>query len=152
MHESKKVKVKSLSCVQLFTTPCTAAYQAPLPMGVSRQEYWSGVPLPSPPQTIDLLLRKKERKKNQRCHMQLRPIANAGQWEAVMQCLESNVLMSYQHDCIVAYGASSYTGENTGSWFTLIWIPIQVYQLQSLWVSNFFPPKDKIGLIIFLSS
>ena len=43
-----KVKVKSLSRVQLFTTPWTAAYQAPLSMGFSRQEYWSGVPSPSP--------------------------------------------------------------------------------------------------------
>ena len=43
-----KVKVKSLSHVQLFTTPWTAPYQAPLSMGFSRQEYWSGVPLPSP--------------------------------------------------------------------------------------------------------
>ena len=43
-----KVKVKSLSCVQLSATPWTAAYQAPPPMGFSRQEYWSGVPLPSP--------------------------------------------------------------------------------------------------------
>ena len=42
-----KVKVKSLSPVQLFTTPWTAAYQAPPSMGFSRQEYWSGVPLPS---------------------------------------------------------------------------------------------------------
>ena len=42
-----KVKVKSLSHVQLFATPWTAAYQAPPPMGFSRQEYWSGVPLPS---------------------------------------------------------------------------------------------------------
>ena len=40
-----KVKVKSLSCVQLLVTPWTAAYQAPPPMGFSRQEYWSGVPL-----------------------------------------------------------------------------------------------------------
>ena len=39
-----KVKVKSLSRVRLFVTPWTAAYQAPLPMGFSRQEYWSGVP------------------------------------------------------------------------------------------------------------
>ena len=39
-----KVKVKLLSCVQLFTTPWTAAHQAPPPMGFSRQEYWSGVP------------------------------------------------------------------------------------------------------------
>ena len=42
-----KVKVKSLSRVQLFVTPWTAAYQAPPSMGFSRQEYWSGVPLPS---------------------------------------------------------------------------------------------------------
>ena len=42
------VKVKSLSCVQLFATPWTAAYPAPPSMGFSRQEYWSGVPLPSP--------------------------------------------------------------------------------------------------------
>ena len=43
-----KVKVKSLSRVQLLATPWTAAYQAPLSMGFSSQEYWSGVPLPSP--------------------------------------------------------------------------------------------------------
>ena len=43
-----KVKVKSLSHVRLFATPWTAAYQAPLSMGFSRQEYSSGVPLPSP--------------------------------------------------------------------------------------------------------
>ena len=42
-----KVKVKLLSSVWLFTTPWTAAYQAPPSMGFSRQEYWSGVPLPS---------------------------------------------------------------------------------------------------------
>ena len=41
-----KVKVKSLSRVQLFDTPWTAAHQAPPSMGVSRQAYWSGVPLP----------------------------------------------------------------------------------------------------------
>ena len=43
-----KVKVKSLSRVRLFETPWTAAYQVPLSMGFSRQEYWSGVPFPSP--------------------------------------------------------------------------------------------------------
>ena len=42
-----KVKVKSLSPVRLLETPWTAAHQAPPPMGFSRQEYWSGVPLPS---------------------------------------------------------------------------------------------------------
>ena len=42
------MKVKSLSHVRLFVTAWTAAYQAPLSMGFSRQEYWSGVPSPSP--------------------------------------------------------------------------------------------------------
>ena len=43
-----KVKVKSLSRVRPSATPCTAAFQAPPSMGFSRQEYWSGMPLPSP--------------------------------------------------------------------------------------------------------
>ena len=42
-----KLKVKSLSHVRLLATPWTAAYQTPPSMGYSRQEYWSGVPLPS---------------------------------------------------------------------------------------------------------
>ena len=61
------MKVKSLSCVQLLATPWTAAYQAPPSMGFSRQEYWSGVPLPSPNQTktniqakLSFCIRKKE--------------------------------------------------------------------------------------------
>ena len=43
-----KVKVKSLSRVRHFATPWTVAYQTSLPMGFSRQEYWSGLPFPSP--------------------------------------------------------------------------------------------------------
>ena len=46
-----EVKVTSLSRIWLLATPWTAAYQAPLSMGFSRQEYWSGVPLPSPNET-----------------------------------------------------------------------------------------------------
>ena len=42
-----KVKVKSLSRVRLFVTPQNIAYQAPLSMGFSRQEYWSGLPVKS---------------------------------------------------------------------------------------------------------
>ena len=41
-----KVKLKSLSCVWLLATPWTVAYQDPLSMGFSRQEYWSGLPFP----------------------------------------------------------------------------------------------------------
>ena len=43
-----EVKVKSLSCVWLFATPWTVAHQAPPSMGFSSQEYWSGLPFPSP--------------------------------------------------------------------------------------------------------
>ena len=46
------MKVKSLSRVQLLAIPWPAAYQAPPSMGFSRQEYWSGVPLPSPQQYV----------------------------------------------------------------------------------------------------
>ena len=40
--------MKSFSRVRLFVTPWTVAYQAPLSVGFSRQEYWSGSPFPSP--------------------------------------------------------------------------------------------------------
>ena len=42
------MKVKSLSHVRLLVTPSTAAYQAPSSMEFSRQEFWSGLPFPSP--------------------------------------------------------------------------------------------------------
>ena len=41
-------KVESLNCVRLFETPWTVAYRAPPSMGFSRQDYWSGLPFPSP--------------------------------------------------------------------------------------------------------
>ena len=44
----QKVKVKLLSCVRLFATPWTEAHKAPPSLGFSRQEYWSGLPHPSP--------------------------------------------------------------------------------------------------------
>ena len=48
LNERKKVKMKSLSRVQLFATLWTLAHAAPPSMGFSRQEYWSGLPFPSP--------------------------------------------------------------------------------------------------------
>ena len=48
LHLLRKVKVKLLSCVQLFATPWAVAHQASPSMGFSRQEYWSGLPFPSP--------------------------------------------------------------------------------------------------------
>ena len=51
-----KVKVKSVSRVRLLATPRTAAYQAPPSMGFSRQEYWSGVALPSPSLSLGIAI------------------------------------------------------------------------------------------------
>ena len=48
-----KVKVKPLSRIWLLATPWTAAYQAPPSMGFSRQQYWSGVPSPSPESRLE---------------------------------------------------------------------------------------------------
>ena len=47
-----KVKVKSLNHVRLFVTPWTVVHQAPPSMEFSRQEYWSGLPFPSPPDLL----------------------------------------------------------------------------------------------------
>ena len=52
-----QMKVKLLSRVQLFATPSTVAYQAPLSMGFSRQEYWNGLPFP-PAGWYDSIFRK----------------------------------------------------------------------------------------------
>ena len=51
------MKWKSLNYVRLLVTPWTAAYQAPPSMGFSRQEYWSGLPLPSPTKYILQVIR-----------------------------------------------------------------------------------------------
>ena len=54
-----KVKVKSLSRIRLLATPWTAAYQAPPSVGFSREQYWSGVPLPSPSEIWDIPVIKR---------------------------------------------------------------------------------------------
>ena len=58
-----RMKGKLLSHVWLLATPWTAAYQAPLSMGFSRQEYWSGVPLPSPEDLYEELSNLNTKKK-----------------------------------------------------------------------------------------
>ena len=55
-----KVKVNLLTRVWLLATPWTAAYQAPLSMGFSRQEYWSGLPLPSPMTNLDSIFKSRD--------------------------------------------------------------------------------------------
>ena len=53
-------EVKSLSRVRLFATPWTVAPQAPLSMRFSRQEYWSGLPFPSPMTNLDSVLKSRD--------------------------------------------------------------------------------------------
>ena len=62
-----KMKVKSLSRVRLLATPWTAANQAPPSTGFSRQEYWSGVPLPSPGKMLRTTKRIKQGIKSDWC-------------------------------------------------------------------------------------
>ena len=90
-----KVKVKSLSRVQLLATPWTAAYQAPLSMGVSRQEYWSGLPLPSPISMkrakVNLIIKRKSLKTRD-CPAQLQKTP----WETWVQlCLKDHLTQLY---------------------------------------------------------
>ena len=68
-----KVKVKLLSSIQLLVTPWTAAHQAPLSMGFARQEYWSGVPLPSPYIVTSSLLMKERNVLKLRRHQASHP-------------------------------------------------------------------------------
>ena len=62
------MKVKSLSRFQLFETPWTAAHQAPPSMGFSRQEYWGGVPVPSPITAIGIRIPKERKWKRQKAN------------------------------------------------------------------------------------
>ena len=71
---TQKVKVKSLSCVRLFVTRWTVAYQAPLSLGFSRQEHWSGLPFPSPKQESEI-----ESEVAQLC-LTLKEISNFSNW------------------------------------------------------------------------
>ena len=61
-----KVKVKLLSRVWLIATPWTAAHQAPPSMGFSRQEYWSGVPLPSQQLTMHRIYKMGQKRKDRK--------------------------------------------------------------------------------------
>ena len=73
------MKVKSLSRVRLLTTPWTAAYQAPPPMGFSRQEYWSGVPLPSPMMASIFISN---------------PIQISSQWELIIMVITPEIIVA----------------------------------------------------------
>ena len=90
-----KVKVKSLSRVQLFATPWSAAYQAPPSMGFSRQEYWSGVPSPSLEKLADI--------KGRELRMECLGVINSDQFPSFFFLLErhfSNILGNHNQQII----------------------------------------------------
>ena len=88
--------VKSLSRVRLFTTPWTVDYQAPPSMGFSRQEYWSGVPLPSP--------------------------VESWRWPYIQQSLQEDCLFQTPHTISISISIFYYTSYNFIFYFPdLIW-------------------------------
>ena len=74
LHDGPKAVavLSSLSCVRLFSTPWTITLQASLSMGFSRQEYWSGVPFPTPGYLPDLGIRDRQIKMTMRYNYLLR--------------------------------------------------------------------------------
>ena len=79
-----KVKVKSLSRVWLLATPWTAAYQAPPSMGFSRQEYRSGVLLPSP----TMFIHHQKNYENGKCCWHLLQLVATCNWQLVVEDLK----------------------------------------------------------------
>ena len=92
------MKVKSLSRVRLFATPWTAAYQAPPSMGFSRQEYWNGVPLPSPMTNLDSILKSRDITFPTKVHQ-----AKAKAFPVVMYGCESWTIRKAEHRRIDAF-------------------------------------------------
>ena len=93
-----KVKVKSLSHVQLLATPWTAAYQALPSIGFSRQEYWSGVPLPSPMTSLDSVLKSRDITLLTKVH-----IVKAMVFPVVMYGCESWTITKAEHQRVDAF-------------------------------------------------
>ena len=96
-----KIKVMSLSRVWLFATPWTAAYLAPRSMGFSRQEYWSGVPLPSP---FSMLILNKNAEPDLKSQWYERILQ--GTWDGL--ALEIFGGLTWRDDWLPLFGTSSF--------------------------------------------
>ena len=122
-----KEKVKSLNRVWLFVTPWTVAYQAPSSMGFSRQEYWSGLPFPSPRQPKDLnpgLLH---------CRQTLYPLSHKGSfyvWEDVN---------GWAHWIHSFHMHLSYLAPHPASWLITSLIPHSPFTGGSGWCCGWLP-------------
>ena len=109
------MKVKSLSRVRLLATPWTAAHQAPPSMGFSRQEHWSGVPLPSP--KLSLVMYKSKQ----------------GQWT-----IQTSLRLLLRDSVIRCFTATKFLR----TFLFLLWIPnLQHFSVQ-LSISLSFPLLD----------
>ena len=105
-----KVKVKSLSRVRLFETPWTVAHQTPPSTGFSRQEYWSGVPSPSPRRQSAHLTKRGQQK-----------ISASGRSQDWIHTFEKKHLIKSQMNSIQK---DSYGTSLVGLWLRLC-LPLQ---------------------------
>ena len=142
----KHSEVKSLTHVWLFVTPWTAAHQAPPSMGFFRQEYGSGVPLPSPYKWLLLLLLLSRFSRVQLC---------ATPWMAAHQALLSlgfsrqeywsGVPLPSPYTSILA---SIFRVQTTFSYFLLFWLVVSLYVKRSQITQQRWVWENKIYLKI----
>ena len=89
------MKVKSLSRVWLFVTPWTIAYQAPLPIGFSRQEYWSGLPLSSPGEQYRDSLRNEKQSYHMTQQSHPSGLSQCTSFECPVSCIELGLVIYF---------------------------------------------------------
>ena len=126
-----KVKVKSLSCVRLFATPWTAAHQAPPSVGFSRQEYWSGVPSPSPYNTAgvgDLIFSSPVFSKS-----------SLNIWKFSVHVLLKPSLKDFKHNLASVWSECNYTVIWTFCDIAFLWVWYQNWPFLVLWPLLSFP-------------
>ena len=86
-QRKQKNKVKSLSRIRLLATPWTAAYQALPSMGFSRQQYWSGVPLPSPQMSLEIQILRNMKNRHSNKHLNSATQIKNQNWNSLQNCM-----------------------------------------------------------------
>ena len=139
-----KVKVKSLSCVQLFVTPWTAAHQAPPSMGFSRQEYWSAVPVLKSGCATDSPISKQCKWNNgpRREPLSLSPVTL--QLPSSFPCLNST--SKHWTLSLQAWGRLSIPCLDFSELANICWLP--TIKEEDLVLSNYF--HSRISFTVFL--